>query len=398
MPKPLLWNLSSKPVCISPVQVAIATYICVTAWVRINKTLEAASKKEQAQAPTRPPAPSTPSIQIPSSSKVPKAPAAAPTTVATPSVPTIKLKIGGSSSAPNGTPSTATSKPAPKPKGKKPKEPKLSEVPPPTPTPVPAPAPVFDAPAPVFDAPAPVFDDMDDGSRELLEEVIAIERAQQKGKGHDRRQLPPAQKEKERAPLPPVDKGKEKERSVPKLIIGKRKKDDVDTTEDEILALATPAKKERPVTHPAGPSSVPTPPASTPKRVESPAPVRNGIASHKAKEKPPKPSPSTTEHAPTPPRVLIKGKEKEVSRPATPANGKTKKTLAPTTLLNNKKCRDILRLLMKQQEAFIFNQPVNPEADGCPTYGYLCYFLLPDSYMPCPGTTMRSSTPWISAL
>ncbi|PIL31521.1 hypothetical protein GSI_06223 [Ganoderma sinense ZZ0214-1] len=330
-----------------------------TTWVRINKTLEAASKKEQAQPPARAPAPAPPSIQIPASSKPSKAPAAAPVPTVTPSVPMIKLKISSGSSALNGVPHTSMPKSGPKPKGKKPKEPKLSEVPPPAPTPVPAPAPV---------APPPAFDDMDDGSRELLEEVIAIEREQQKGKGHERRQPPPAQKEKERAPPPPVDKGKDKERSIPKLVIGKRKKEDVDATEDEILALATPAKKERPTTHSGGPSSVPTPPVSTPKRVESPAPARNGIASHKTKEKPPKPSPPATEHTATPPRMLIKGKEKDVSRPATPANGKPKRAPAQTTPLNDKKCRDVLRLLMKQQEAYIFNQPVNPEADGCPTY------------------------------
>ena len=268
----------------------------------------------------------------------------------------IKLKIGGSSSAPNGVPLTATSKPAPKPKPKKPKEPKLSEVPPPVPAPAPTPA-----------LPPPAFDDMDDGSRELLEEVIAIEREQKKGKGHERRPPPPP-REKERPPPPPADKGKDKERSIPKLVIGKRKKEDVDTTEDEILALATPAKKERPTAHSAGPSSVSTPPASTPKRVESPTPARNGIASHKTKERLPKPSPPVTEHTATPPRALTKGKEKEVSRPATPANGKPKRAPAQTTPLNDKKCRDTLRLLMKQPEAFIFNQPVNPEADGCPTY------------------------------
>ena len=122
--------------------------------MRINKTLEAASKKEQAQPPTRPPAPS---IQIPASSKASKTSAAAPTPPTTSAVPMIKLKIGGSSSAPNGVPLTATSKPAPKPKTKKPKEPKLSEVPPPEPR--------RDS---YFDSA-----DVDD---ELLEEVIAIER------------------------------------------------------------------------------------------------------------------------------------------------------------------------------------------------------------------------------
>ncbi|TBU50053.1 hypothetical protein BD309DRAFT_996445 [Dichomitus squalens] len=332
-----------------------------TTWVRINKTLEAASKKEQAQ--PAPPSPAPP-IQTPAPPpKVPKASTPTATSAATPPVPILKLKLGGGGggpSAPNGTISSpAASKPAPKAKGKKPKEPKLSEVPPPPPVSAPD------------TALAPPFDDIDDGSADLLEEVIAIERQQkEKGKGHERRRTPPApHKEKERekpAPPPPTDKSKE--RSIPKLVIGKRKKEEVDTTEDEILALATPAKKERPSVPAAGSSSAPTLSVSTPKRVESPAPARNGVAAHKSKEKLSKPSPPTTDHVPTPSRVSTKGKEKEHSRPVTPANGKPKKAPTQATPLNEKKCRDILRLLAKQPEAPIFMRPVDPVADGCPTY------------------------------
>ncbi|KAI0660528.1 hypothetical protein C8Q70DRAFT_976084 [Cubamyces menziesii] len=326
-------------------------------WVRINKTLEAANSKA---AQERPPPPSTPSIRVPAPTPTPAPapikPSPASTPVATPSVPTIKLKIGGGSSTNSAapSPSPAVSKPAPKPKGRKPKEPKLSEVPPPT------------APAPPPSAPPTTFED--DGSLDLLEEVIAIEREKKQERKHASSSNQ-RERERERPPPPPVEKGKE--RVVPKLVIGKRKKEIVDPTEDEILALATPAKKER-TSVPAQNSSVAPPPAPppAPKHVEPPAPAKNGVSAHKAREKPPKSSP-IPEPAPMPtPRSSTKGKEKEkdVSRPATPANGKPKKTPTQTTPINEKKCRDIVKTLLKLPEAIIFSRPVDPVADGCPTY------------------------------
>ncbi|RDX51973.1 hypothetical protein OH76DRAFT_1400878 [Lentinus brumalis] len=322
-------------------------------WVVANNTLDNSAKKAAAQAQAAPPPP--PSIQVPVSSKSSKAgtPAAPP--------PTIKLKIGGGGgSTPNGAaPSPSTSKPAPKPKGRKPKEPKLSEVPPPTPLAAPV-------------RPPPV-DEFDDGSADLLAEVIAIEEQSKKEKGHDRRPAPQAptphrENEREKPPAPPSTQ-KGKERSVPKLIIGKRKKE-ADQAEDEILALATPAKKERSGGPTPGPSTAPPAVPSrtaTPRQTESPVPVRNGVTIPKPKDRTPKVSPPTSESKSAPPRFSIKGKEKEPSRPGTP-NGKPKKASAQATPLNEKKCREILRNLAKLREFLIFAKPVDPILDGCPTY------------------------------
>ncbi|KAI0691165.1 hypothetical protein C8T65DRAFT_699820 [Cerioporus squamosus] len=295
------------------------------------------------------------STRIPVTSKSSKA----GTPVAT---PTIKLKLGGGggASTPNGVaPSPSTSKPVPKPKGRKPKEPKLSEVPPPAPIAAPA--------------PPPPVDEIDDGSADLLAEVIAIEEQSKKDKGHDRRHQSQSstpghrEKEREKPPAPPpADKGKE--RQAPKLIIGKRKKEA--DPEDEILVLATPAKKERSTGPTPGPSTVPPAVpsrAATPRHTESPVPARNGVTIPKPKDRPSKPSPPVSEHKSAPPRISIKGKEKEPSRPATP-NGKPKKALAQPTPLNEKKCREILRTLSKIPECHIFAKPVDPILDGCPTY------------------------------
>ncbi|KAI0652328.1 hypothetical protein C8Q79DRAFT_937038 [Trametes meyenii] len=322
-------------------------------WVRINKTVEAANKA--AQEKPAPPPPPTPSIKVPVQASTPASAKASPaaTPAATPNVPTIKLKIGGGAPVNGATPSPspAVGKHAPKPKARKPKEPKLSEVPPPAPLPAPSRPPAFE----------------DDGSLDLLEEVIAIEREKNQERKHGSSS---GQRERERekpVPLPSSDKSKD--RVVPKLVIGKRKKDSVDPTEDEILALATPAKKERPSAPAPGPSTAP-PPAPSVKHVEPVPPARNGVSGHKSKERLHKPSlASVPEPAPTP-RSSAKGKEKEkeASRPTTPANGKAKKVPAQAMPINDKKCRDILKTLSRLPEAPIFLQPVDPVRDGCPTY------------------------------
>ncbi|KAI8981206.1 hypothetical protein BD414DRAFT_93257 [Trametes punicea] len=334
-------------------------------WIRINKTLEAASNKA-AQEKSAPPPPSAPLAPSPAPTTAAQKPSPAATPAPTPGMPTIKLKLGGAGSGSSAVSSPApAAKPAPKLKGRKPKEPRLSEVPPPAPAPAPALAP---SPAP------PPFED--DGSLDLLEEVIAIERE----KDQERKLASSSsqkEREKEKPALPPAaDKGKE--RALPKLVIGKRKKEAVDPTEDEILALATPAKKERTGGPAPGPSTaptpVPTPAAPAPKHTESPAPSKNGVSGHKPREKPGKLSPAPESAPPT--RSSAKGKEKEkerekeASRPATPANGKAKKAPAQptTTPINDKKCRDILKALSRVPEAPIFMRPVDPVLDGCPTY------------------------------
>lgn len=310
----------------------------VLVWIRINKTLEAATKTGHTG-----PEPAPPSISIapPVAPRVEEA-APTPAPVQKISVPTIKLKIGVNGAAP--LPATSSSaKPAPKAKGRKPKEPKLSEVPPPAPATAPERAPTF----------------IDDGSADLLEEVIAIEREQ-------------SRKDKERSPVALPDKGKEKQ--VPKLIIGKRKKPVDDPTEDEILALATPAKKERASVALAGPSNAPSP--ATNKLTGSAAPSRNGAAPQRSKDKQPsKPSraPSVEPASAPAARASAKGKEKEVSRQSTPAVAKP--TKITSTPMNEKKCREVLRLLTRIPEAVIFLKPVDPVLDGCPTSVIFMYYF-----------------------
>lgn len=157
-------------------------------------------------------------------------------------------------------------------------------------------------------------------------------------------------------------KEKEKEKHVPNGVPGKRKKVDSTLDEDDILALATPAKKERP--SPPGPSHVVEKPkivVPTPKATPAPQKVK--------KEKPaaePTTSRSSTVDVP---RISIKGKEKEIAPPPAvlPPVKSKKSPAAHVTPLNEKKCRDLLKTLQKLPEAAIFAQPVDPVLDGCPT-------------------------------
>ena len=225
----------------------------------------------------------------------------------------------------------SSSKPPLKAKGKK-------TGPPPAPSPPPRPA-------------TPLIDD---GSADLLEEVIAIEREKNEERKH--RNGHPAEKEKERR--------------APKLVIGKRKQPVEDPTEDEILALATPSKKERhaPPAPISGPSSAASTPAAKPKQNGTAHP--NGGAVQPTKTKSSKPPPPPEPAPETPHRTSAKGKEKEAAAPAsvratTPA--KQKKVVVQATPLNEKKCRDVLKTLIKLPDARIFLKPVDPVMDGCPT-------------------------------
>ncbi|THH30629.1 hypothetical protein EUX98_g3547 [Antrodiella citrinella] len=344
-------------------------------WAIINKTLEANDQRVRAQpAPIpRPLVPSTPVLKLP-----PVAPSSTPIhATPTPSSsarPIIKLRMGGSTTS-NGTPpppppapEVAPAKEMPRPKGRKPKEPKLSEVPP----------------------PEPAF--IDDGSADLLEEVIAIER--EKNEENARKRSSAEVVEKKKSHSKEKEKGKEREKLVvPKLVIGKRKKEEV-VDEDEILALATPAKKERsaPSSPPiAGPSTstatsfvVPEPKSKTatpaPPAASSSAPtLKLTLGKNKSKSTKPTPVPTPPPApAPEPPREIRsepprkKGKEREAPS-ATPAPASTipAKRKSPTvnsTPVNEKKCREILKVLMRLSDAVIFLIPVDPVRDGCPSY------------------------------
>lgn len=191
---------------------------------------------------------------------------------------------------------------------------------------------------------------VDDGSHDILQEVLAIER----------------EKDEERMRL-----NSERDKSVPNL--SKRKKSEtLDDDYDDILALATPAKKER--------SSPPTP-KTTSAPVDKPgpsmsitipkAPPPKNNKKEKLSEQTPSAPPPPVD---IPPKSSHKGKEKEVvpqpfsSASPSVAPLKTKKIpVVQATPINEKKCKDLLKALQKIPEAAIFNRPVDPILDGCPT-------------------------------
>lgn len=300
-------------------------------WARINKTLEAADKAHQAQPskvePEEPPAVPPVALRPPV-----KRPVDLPAAPPVPARPTIKLKVGGGSAAPKaqGEPSTPAAAPTPKVKGRKPK--------------VPAAPPVPSAP------------DVDD---ELLEEVIAIER--EKGERHP----PPAEvmttpsSSKRKAPHPAAE----------------------EDGEEELLALATPEKKQRSSPNEEAASGLSPVPEKVTERPKN-AGTKLTLSVKKTK-KPAPPAPPPAE--PSPAKASTKGKEKEkpkeavptptpaaTTAPATPAKpSKTKKpsaTPAQPTPISEKRCREILKTLLRMPEALIFSRPVDPELDGCPTY------------------------------
>jgi transcription initiation factor TFIID subunit 2 len=273
-----------------------------------------------------------------------KAPATpAPSTGAATPTPTLKLKIGGNL-APRATPPTLPDNPT-------------------TPKPVFAVKPKGRKPKPEDTPPAPV---VDDGSFDLLEEVIAIE------------------KEKER--LVASKKQRQPTAGSEAVVPGKRKKDLLEELEEdeEILALASPSKK---------PSRSPQP-SSTEKEVRATSPAklprsiivkRPSISISEPAANPEVKPPAESRQSPT------KGKEKEVSSPAP-----TRLSAASETPINKVKAREILKNLLKLPEAAIFSRPVDPIQDGCPTYSFLIAHMLAIANSSA-GTSMRLRTLWILA-
>lgn len=285
-------------------------------WTIINKTLEAVDKAHPVavvEAPkpaprTLPPVPrafpdvppthlSTPAIPRHSSPTPP---------VASSSRPVIKLKVGSQSKKPE--------------RPQQPKPPKRKPKPSDSPTSL------------ILDAPPPPY--VDDGSHDILQEVLAIEREK-----NEQRQRSVNEKDKPTATSMP----------------GKRKKSD-SIDEDDILALATPAKKERPT--PPGPSS-----GNTNHAASTSKPPAVSVKPKKERPEPPRPSASIDS-----PIASVKGKEREAV-PASPAPipAKARKPVQATPI-NEKKCKDLLKVLQKLPDAAIFLRPVDPVLDGCPTY------------------------------
>ena len=312
-------------------------------WSIINKTLEAADRAHPSTANSvikpslqRRPAPAVLDASkhpaggpaaLPSSARA--GPSVEPTTPApTPSAsrPVIKLKVNAQSTATSSQSEATGSMPAPKAKNRKSKT---------------ADAPFLDAIASL--EPPPPY--IDDGSHDILQEVIAIER-----------------EKKHRSMV-------EKDREKPSAngATGKRKKADSTFDEDDILALATPSKKEK--VSPPGPST------SKPKSIPPPAPSKpsQAVPSKSKKDKHVDPTvtskPSSDLH-----RASAKDKEKDVqsSGSTTPTSvpnqsSKPKKLPVSVTPINERKCRDLLRIIQKMPDTAIFLRPVDPVLDGCPT-------------------------------
>jgi transcription initiation factor TFIID subunit 2 len=308
--RPLLWNLSSTKVC--PI-CAWRSFVLIisTGWARINNTIDLKSANQPKPMPP-PPVP----IQAKATVAPPKVPTTpAPSTGGTASTPTLKLKIGGNI-VPRATPPAPSDKSTTpktvitvKPKGRKPK--------------------------PVETAPAPV---VDDGSFDLLEEVIAIEKEKEK--------LVASKKQRQMTAGPEA------------VAPGKRKKDLLDELEEdeEILALASPSKK---------PSKSPQP-GSTEKelRAASPGKLPGSIKLKRPSITALEPAPNPEVKPPVESRQpSAKGKEKDVPLPVP-----TKPSAASETPINKAKAREVLKNLLKSPEAVIFSRPVDPIQDGCPTY------------------------------
>ncbi|PFH52313.1 hypothetical protein AMATHDRAFT_140606 [Amanita thiersii Skay4041] len=317
-------------------------------WTIINKTLEAA---DRAHPP--PPTGVTPQRRVlppvpkpfakpsqnhtfnPQSSRK-RPPTGAPlATDPTPSTsrPTIKLKVNAQQGLATGSQPSEDSVATLKPRARKAKT---------------SDAPFLDAVEAAALEPPPPY--VDDGSHDILQEVIAIEREKRE--------------QQHRSAIE-----KEREKSLTNGSSGKRKKSDISIDEDDILTLATPSKKERvSPTGPGGPKSrIVVPPASS---KLPPAPTQNKSKKGKQTELVSIASKPTMDV----PQVSAKGKEKEnSSSSSTPAPApqiirNKKSPVVQTTPINEKKCRELLKVLQKIPDAGIFLRPVDPVLDGCPTY------------------------------
>lgn len=323
----LRWKLSLRNVCgFGNVLLVVSSFSIFAEWTIINKTLEAVDKAHPVAVEAPKPAPRIlppvprafpdhPPTHLPTPA-IPRHSSATPP-VASSSRPLIKLKVGSQNKRPE------------RPQQTKPprRKPKLSD----SPTNL------------ILDAPPPPY--VDDGSHDILQEVLAIEREK-----NEQRQRSVNEKDKPAASSMP----------------GKRKKSD-SIDEDDILALATPAKKERPT--PPGPSSGTKNHAAPSVSTSKPTvPVK----SKKERPDPARPSASIDS-----PMTSVKGKEREVV-PVSPAPipPKPRKPVQATPI-NEKKCKDLLKTLQKLPDAAIFLRPVDPALDGCPTYvqSFFCIYF-----------------------
>ncbi|KAL5494783.1 hypothetical protein ACEPAI_245 [Sanghuangporus weigelae] len=272
-------------------------------WAKINATVASAEKAmPKPAAPVERPKPQPPVVHEP----VPDVSAIAPEVVPEAPAPKLKLKLG-SQALPNG----EGSKPPPKPK--KPRKLKATDMPPPP--------------------------YIDDGSHDLLQEVIAIE---------------------------------ELEKSPNKSAGSKPRKHVELDADEELLSLASAEPPHLTFERPEVTEKHHTPlPPPTP-LLASPKPAVAPSKTKRLTEKPIHPPPS------------IKGKEKEkeaehvspapssqVAQVASGSPNRLKGATPPVTTstpLNEARCRDVLKTLLNMPQSFFFREPVDPIRDGCPTY------------------------------
>ncbi|PPQ76864.1 hypothetical protein CVT24_008634, partial [Panaeolus cyanescens] len=249
-----------------------------------------------------------PSVTVtPSSSSTPREkPAPSPA----PSRPMIKLKVAPQPSQPERSPAP-NPVPAPKPPKRKPK--------------------VSEPPATNIIEPPPPY--VDDGIHDLYQEVLAIEREQS-----------------ERQRFLSLDKSSSSS--------GKRKQLDID--DDDILGLEMPVKKERP--NPPEPSAAPK--SHVPQSTAAPPKISTSVKPKKDKV----PEPRPPKNPPPPPAPSVKGKEKEKAHSATPVPSNKPRKPVTTTPINEKKCKELIKAILRVPESAIFQLPVDPVRDGCPTY------------------------------
>lgn len=282
-------------------------------WNRINKTLEVAGKTSESRSAV----PQTDTAKQSSSKSTVEVPTTTPTAPAPQQRRIVKLKVGG-------TQAKAAEKAQ-----EKPKAPVVAKV---------------RKPILPDEAPPPY---VDDGSHDLLQEVIAIERERNEEKRHRK------PKEVVRDVSPSRASG-----SGPP---GKRRKHNVGG-DDDILALATPLSRKDKANAPCVTSGTSTP---APELSVTPTLKIIPPAAKSKKEKAPEPAEISTPAAEAP-RTSNKGKEKEIHNNQV-APSKPRPTTAAIPL-NEKKCRDILKAISRLPEYPIFGQPVDPVRDGCPTY------------------------------
>lgn len=326
--RPLLWKHSLRNV--SPLGLSIWKIIKgFLEWSIINKTLEAADRAQTAQPPREPLSKAAeliptrqPSIKLSALAALPHRSSQS----ASSSRPVIKLKVGlNTKSSYADTPSQQQSPPPQaQPKSKKQRQPVA---------------------IPDVDLPPPPY--VDDGSHDILQEVLAMEREREKGE--------------ERMRL-----HSEREKTMQHTNSSKRKKNETVENDDDVLALASPAKKERSSPSTARPS--PAEKSNTP----MPTSTISKVQTHKTtKKEKPLELKHTTSSKEVFPKSSVKGKEKEVPPPASipVAPSKAKKlSVIQATPINEKKCKELLKSLLKIPEAGLFSSPVDPIRDGCPTY------------------------------